>query len=71
MEQDLKEIQQMLMKQMKRLDDETLSATKLNNEIARSNTLSTSASSYVKTCNVEFRLNEIKNSNIKKGIFVK
>ena len=47
-------IQEMLMREMKRLDNENVD----NNEISRSNALSNNAMTYIKTINLGLRIKE-------------
>lgn len=51
----LKEIQDMLMREMERLDKESIDPV----EISRSNALSQTATSYLKSVNVAIRIREI------------
>lgn len=50
------EIQEMLMREMKRLDCDDLMKENGNNEIARSNALSNSATTYIKAINTSLRI---------------
>lgn len=56
-------IQEMLMKEMKRLDDDKLIEKNAKNEIARSNALSQSAMTFIKTINVKLRVMEVADKN--------
>lgn len=56
-------IQEMLMREMKRLDDKEIMSANANNEIARSNALSNSALTYIKTVNLNIRIMEIADKN--------
>lgn len=49
-------IQEMLMRQMERLDDNELMESNGNNEIARSNALSNQATTYIKAVNTSLRI---------------
>lgn len=52
-------IQELLFKQMQRIDDEKLSLEELNTEISRSNALSNNAMAFIKTVNVNIRVKEL------------
>ena len=56
---ELKEIQKMVMNEMRRLDDNEYMKEN-NNEVARANALSQNASVFIKTVNTSIRLEEIK-----------
>lgn len=56
-------IQEMLMREMKRLDDDELMKKDSTTEIARSNALSTQASTYLKSVNISIRIMEIADKN--------
>lgn len=56
---NLIKIQEMLMNQMKRLDDDNLMNTKNKDEVARGNALSQSAVTFLKSVNVGLRVMEI------------
>ena len=55
----LLEMQEMLFNQMKRLDDGKLTMEELNSEVSRSNALSNSALTILKTINVNIRITEL------------
>ena len=57
MENNLIKIQEMLIKEMERLDNDTIDSM----EIARGNTLSQNATTYIKTINVGLRVIEMSN----------
>lgn len=59
MNNNLIEIQEMLLKQMKRLDDDTLMETRGKEEVSRCNALSQSATSFIKSVNVGMRVIEM------------
>lgn len=61
MENDIKTIQEKLMNNLERLDNEK---DNLNDEVARSNAISQLANTYIKTCNLVIRVEENK-KNIK------
>lgn len=52
-------IQEMLMRQMKRLDDDKEMATNGKEEVARSNALSQDAMTFIKTVNLGLRIKEV------------
>lgn len=56
-------VQEMLMRQMERLDDNQLMFNESNNEIARSNALTNSATAYLKAVNTTLRIIETANKN--------
>ncbi len=57
MENDIKKIQEKLMSNLERLDNEKES---LKDEVARSNAVSQLANTYIKTCNLIIRAEESK-----------
>ena len=57
MENDIKKIQEKLMSNLERLDNEKES---LEDEVARSNAVSQLANTYIKTCNLIIRAEENK-----------
>jgi len=59
MKNSLFEIQETLMRQIKRIDDETLHGKDLEQEIARSNAISNTANTYIKTININIRVKEL------------
>ena len=61
MNNKLLDIQEALMKQIKRIDNDKLSNENLVNEIARSNALSNTANTFIKTVNVNIRIKELAN----------
>lgn len=64
MENDIKIIQEKLMTNLTRLDNEN---NNLKDEVARSNAISELANTYIKTCNLVIRVEESKH-NIKNKI---
>lgn len=60
MNNDLITMQEMLMRSMKRLDEENVD---ISNEIARSNALSNSATTFIKSINANLRIKEIAEKN--------
>lgn len=60
MNNDLIAMQGMLMRSMKRLDEENVD---ISNEIARSNALSNSATTFIKSINANLRIKEIAEKN--------
>ena len=56
-------IQEMLMREMKRLDDNELMKKDGANEIARSNALSHQATTYLKSVNLSIRIMEVADKN--------
>ena len=56
-------VQEMLMRQMERLDNNELMFNENNNEIARSNALTNSATAYIKAVNTTLRIIETANKN--------
>ena len=72
MNNNLFEIQEMLMHQMKRLDDDKLMALDGKQEVARGNALSQSATTFIKSVNVGMRVIEMSNKySIKKNKLIK
>lgn len=61
MNNNLIKIQEMLLRQMKRLDDDKLMEVKGKEEVARGNTLSQSAVTFLKSINVGIRVIEMSN----------
>ena len=59
MKNNLIKIQEMLMNQMKRLDDDTLMETNCKDEVARGYALSQSANTFLKSVNVGIRVIEM------------
>lgn len=59
MNNNLLNIQEALMRQIDRIDNDTLSQQELVNEIARSNALSNTANTFIKTVNVNIRVKEL------------
>lgn len=57
MNKDIKTIQEKLMNNLERLDNET---ENLSDEVARSNAISQLANTYIKTCNLVIRVEESK-----------
>ena len=57
---ELKEIQKMVMNEMKRLDDNDYMEENNKNEVARANALSQNATVFIKTVNATIRLEEMK-----------
>ena len=55
----LLDMQEMIFKQMKRLDNDKLSIEELTNEVSRSNALSNNALTILKTINVNIRIAEM------------
>lgn len=58
-------IQEMLLNQMKRLDDEEIMKNNSKREIMRSGALSQSASAYVKAVNISLKIKELSKNNSK------
>ena len=56
---NLKEIQEMVMDEMKRLSDNDYMKDNGKDEIARANSLSQNATVYIKTINVKLRIQEM------------
>ena len=56
-------IQEMLMREMKRLDDNELMKKDGANEIARSNALSNQATTYLKSVNLSIKIMEVADKN--------
>lgn len=54
------EIQEMLLRELKRLDNDNYMAEKGSQEVARSNALTNSAMTYIKSVNLELRIFETK-----------
>ena len=66
MKNNLIKIQEMLMRQMERLDDNDLMETNCRDEVARGNAISQSANTFLKSVNVGIRVIEMsKNLEIK------
>ena len=61
MKNNLLKIQEMLMNQMKRLDDNELMSTSCKDEVARGNAISQSANTFLKSVNVGIRVIEMSN----------
>ena len=59
MENKLIEIQEMIMRQMRRLDDDKLMKENAEQEISRGNTLSLNATTLMKTFNIGLRVIEM------------
>ena len=57
---ELKEIQKMVMNEMKRLDDNDYMKENNKNEVSRANALSQNATVFIKTINASIRLEEMK-----------
>ena len=55
----LLDMQEMIFKQMKRLDNDKLSLEELTNEVSRSNALSNNALTIIKAINVNIRITEL------------
>ena len=55
----LLDIQEMLFRQMKRIDNEELTMEELQTEVSRSNSLSNNAMTFIKTVNVNIRVKEL------------
>lgn len=55
------DVQEMLFRQMKRLDDDKLMSIESNMEIVRSNALSNQATTYIKAINTQMRIVESAN----------
>ena len=64
------DVQEMLMRQMKRLDNNDLMKESGENEIARSNALTNSATTYLKTINTSLRIIETSIKNEKTTSFI-
>lgn len=64
------DVQEMLMRQMKRLDDNDLMKESGENEIARSNALTNSATTYLKTINTSLRIIETSIKNEKTTSYI-
>ena len=64
-EKDLKIIQEALMRDIARLDDDNLMERQGQIEIARSNALSKTASTYIQSAGLVLKINEAKNKNKK------
>lgn len=64
------DVQEMLMKQMKRLDNNDLMKEFGENEIARSNALTNSATTYLKTINTSLRIIETSIKNEKTTSYI-
>ena len=64
------DVQEMLMRQMKRLDDNDLMKEFGENEIARSNALTNSATTYLKTINTSLRIIETSIKNEKTTSYI-
>ena len=52
-------IQEMLMREMKRLDDNEYMASQGKDEVLRSNALTNNATAYIKAVNVQLRIKEV------------
>lgn len=57
MDKDIEKIQEKLMKNLERLDNEEIN---LQDEVARSNAISQLANTYIKSCNLVIRVQESK-----------
>lgn len=57
MDKDIEKIQEKLMKNLERLDNEEVN---LQDEVARSNAISQLANTYIKSCNLVIRVQESK-----------
>ena len=57
------DIQEMLLRQMERLDNDSLMSEDAAFEIARSNSLSNTATTYLKSINLQLRVIETANKN--------
>lgn len=57
------EIQEIVYRQLQRLDDNELMATKCADEIARSNVISNNAQTYIKAVNMQLRVLEFARKN--------
>lgn len=64
------DVQEMLMRQMKRLDNNDLMKESGENEIARSNALTNSATTYLKTINTSLRIIETSIKNEKTTSYI-
>lgn len=64
MDSNIKEIQERLMTSLERLDTATKN---ISEEIARSNAISELSNTYIKTCNLKIRVEEMKKKNIFKN----
>ena len=56
-------IQEMLMREMNRLDDNEYMASQGKDEVLRSNALTNNATAYIKAINVQLRIKEIAERN--------
>lgn len=56
-------IQEMLMREMKRLDDNEYMASQGKDEVLRSNALTNNATAYIKAVNVQLRIKEVAERN--------
>lgn len=56
-------IQGMLMREMKRLDDNEYMASQGKDEVLRSNALTNNATAYIKAVNVQLRIKEVAERN--------
>lgn len=63
MNNKLYDIQEMLLRQMKKLDKDTLNNEELGNEISRSNALTNNATTYLKSVNLQLRVIETAKKN--------
>lgn len=64
------DVQEMLMRQMKRLDNNDIMKESGENEIARSNALTNSATTYLKTINTSLRIIETSIKNEKTTSYI-